>query len=383
MRAALGESRRRAVLHVGTPKSGTTFLQRVLWDNHAALKAQGFRCAGHRQVDMFRAAVELRESHEFWGYEAEAVAGRWNAVCKQAREHDGTTILSHEVLAAATEEQVERAYAELEGVDVHLVLTVRDLARQATSEWQERIKNGSTRSFARFERRLIRQMDKGTYEKGFWRNQDPRGILDRWARDLPADHVHVVVAPQSGADPSLLWRRFAESLGLDATGIDASASQRAANASLGVAQVQLLRHVNEALGGRIKQPAYGRIVKSQFAERLLSRQSSPRPQCPPELAARLLLVAEDRNEMIRQRGYVVHGDLAELLPTVPAGPVRSPDVLARRAERTAYAEAIAALLVERAAQPRLGPPVDPGDAHAGRPLHRLGQFVDNLKNRRG
>lgn len=332
---------------------------------------------------MFLAAVELRESHEFWGHDPADLAGRWTALCRQARDFDGTTIMSHEVLAAATPEQVDRAYAELDGLEVHLVLTARDLARQATSEWQERVKNGSTRSFAKFERRLVRQMDKGVYDKGFWRNQDPVGILDRWVRDLPADRVHVVVAPASSADPTLLWRRFAEALDLDAGAIDATAPRKAANASLGVAQVQVLRSVNQALAGRIRHPQYGRVVKTQFAEGLLSAQSSPRPQCPPELIERLRSLAEDRNDTLRQRGYAVHGDLAELVPRVPDGPYRSPDDVARRAERAAYAEAIAALLVERAARPKLVPAVTEGAARGGKRMHRLGRIVDDFRSRRG
>lgn len=372
------------VLHVGTPKSGTTFLQQVLWDNQPALRAQGFRCAGHRQADMFRAAVELRESHEFWGFDPADLAGLWSALCRQAREHDGTTIMSHEVLAAATEAQVDRAHADLEGLDVHLVLSVRDLARQATSEWQERVKNGSTRSFAKFERRLLRQMDKGVFDKGFWRYQDPVGILDRWVRDLPPDHVHLVVAPASSADPTLLWRRFAEALDLDTTDIDAAATTRkAANASLGVAQVQVLRSVNAALGGRIQHPRYGRVVKSQFAERVLSAQTATRPQCPPELVERLSALAEDRNETIRARGYAVHGDLNELVPRMPEGHYRSPDDVARRAERAAYAEAIATLLDERASQPRLVPGGSGDDTRGGNRLHRLGRLVEDLRSRRG
>ena len=378
----MGRSPRRVVLHVGTPKSGTTFLQRVLWDNQDALKAQGFRCAGHRPNDMFLAAVELRESHGFWGYDPEDLAGRWSAVCRQAREHDGVTIMSHEVLGGATPQQVDRAYAELDGLDVHLVLTARDLARQVTSEWQERVKNGSARPFAKFERRLVRQLDKGNFENGFWRNQDPVGVLGRWVRDLPPDHVHVVVAPQSSADPTLLWRRFADALGLDTSGIDPTAHPRAANTSLGVAQIQVLRKVNQALAGRIRHPQYARIVKSQFAERILAGQSSSRPQCPPELVERLRVVAEERNDALRRRGYVVHGDLAELVPRPPEGPYRSPDDVGRGAERAAYADAIAALLVQRASQGRLVRADVAAPSPGGR-LHRLGRLVEDLKSRRG
>jgi hypothetical protein len=379
----LGSAPHRVVLHVGTPKSGTTFLQRVLWDNDDILKMQGIRLAGNRQRDMFLAAIELRESHKFWGYSPEDLAGRWSAVCRQAREHTGTTILSHEVLGAATDEQVARAMDDLTGLDVHLVLTARDLARQVTSEWQERVKNGSSRSFAKYQRRLGQQMRKGNFTAGFWRNQDPIGVLDRWARHLPAPQVHVVVAPQSAADPSLLWRRFAEAAGVDPSGIDPSASRTAANSTLGVAQVAVLRHVNEALGGRLEHREYARLVKHRFAERLLAGQSSPRPQCPPDLVARLREVAEDRTETIRQRGYVVHGDLAELVPVEPDGPYQAPDDVDPGAERMAYADAIASLLLQRSAQEQR--PSLPGLRRTPEPggrLRRLGRLFEDRMSRR-
>jgi hypothetical protein len=379
--APLGSAPRRAVLHVGTPKSGTTFLQRILWDNHDTLQAQGFRLAGDRQRDMFLAAVQLRDSHEFWGYTREQLAGRWSAVCRQAQEHPGTTILSHEVLGAATEEQVARAMAELDGLEVHVVLTARDLARQVTSEWQERIKNGSSRSFAQFQRQLYRHMRNGDFSGGFWLQQDPTGVLDRWAHGLPPSQVHVVVAPQSPADPGLLWYRFAEAVGIDATDIEPTAPNRAANSTLGVAQVAVLRHVNAALDGRIRHPEYGRLVKAQFAGRLLSSQSSPRPQCPPRLVARLRELAEDRSETIRQRGYVVHGDLADLIPIEPVGPYRAPDAVDPDLERMAYADAIASMLVQRSKQRKRPPPPEPVAPPPEPPRGRLRGLGRRLRGR--
>ena len=379
----MGSAPNRVVLHVGTPKSGTTFLQKVLWDNRDILKAQGCGLAGNRQRDMFLAAIELRGSYEFWGYPPEELAGRWSAVCRQAREHTGTTVMSHEILGGATDEQVARAMADLDGLEVHLVLTARDLARQVTSEWQEKVKNGSSRSFAVYQRRLTRQMRDGNFSAGFWRQQDVIGVLDRWGRDLPPAQVHVVVAPKSSADPSLLWRRFADAAGIDESGIDASASNRAANTTLGVAQVAVLRHVNEALDGRIRHPEYGRLVKSHFAERLLAAQSSPRPQCPPRLVARLRELAEDRTETIRQRGYVVHGDLDDLIPTDPAPPYHAPDAVDPGLERTAYADVIATMLLQRSKQSKRPAPaaVPPPPEPEGR-LRRLGKLLENRLRRR-
>lgn len=338
-------------MHVGTPKSGTTFLQQALWDNHDALKSDGFQCAGNRQKDMFLAAIEVRESHRFWGYEPDELAGTWRRLCRKAGSHSGTTIMSHEVLGAATEEQVARALAELEGQDVHVVLTVRDLARQVTSEWQERIKNGNAKPFSKFERRLVKQMNSGNFSAGFWKNQDPVGVLSRWTADLPPEKVHVVVAPPPGAGPNELWERFADAVGFDGSRIAPKTAARPANQTLGVAQIQVLRRVNAALDGRIRHPHYARVVKTQFAERLLAAQSSVRPQCPTALVEQLRVLAQERNDVIRARGYTVHGDLEHLVPVVPAADHPSPDDVVRKQERRAYAAAIAELLVDRA-EPR-------------------------------
>lgn len=341
-------TQRRVVLHVGAPKSGTTFLQRALWGNYDALRSAGFVCAGERQRDMFHAAVEIRQGHEFWGYSTEAIDGTWKRLCQEAKRCSGTTIMSHELLAAASDEQAKQALAELDGVELHVVFTARDLARQATSEWQERVKNGSTSRFGKFQRRIVRQIESGQMSGGFWRNQDPLGVLARWAEHLPPEQVHVVVAPPAGADPRELWRRFGAAIGFDADHFDPMTEEAPANQALGSAQVAVLRRVNKALGGRIKQPAYAQVVKTQFAENLLAAQASSRPETPRVLVRRMRAVAQQRNEAIAALGYQVHGDLAELLPRPVPAATKSPDQIDNREVLDAFALVVAELLVHRA-----------------------------------
>ena len=336
------------VLHVGAPKSGTTFLQRALWSNYDALRAAGFVCAGERQRDMFHAAVEVRQGHDFWGYSPEEIDGTWKRLCQEARSASGTTIMSHELLAAASDEQAKLALAELDGVDLHVVFTARDLARQATSEWQERVKNGSTSRFGKFQRRIVKQIESGQMSGGFWRNQDPLGVLARWADHLPPENVHVVVAPPAGADPRELWRRFAAAIGFDGDKFDPMTGEAPANQALGAAQVAVLRRVNMALAGRIQQPAYAHVVKTQFAENLLAAQDSSRPETPRVLVRRMRAVAQQRNVAILELGYQVHGDLAELLPRPVPATTRSPDQIDDREVLDAFAAAVAELLVQRA-----------------------------------
>jgi hypothetical protein len=58
----------RVVLHVGAPKSGTTFLQRALWARRAELEGDGFHVPGETGRDMFLASIEVREVFEKWGF---------------------------------------------------------------------------------------------------------------------------------------------------------------------------------------------------------------------------------------------------------------------------------------------------------------------------
>jgi hypothetical protein len=336
----------RVVVHVGAPKSGTTFLQRTLWTLRDPLREAGFTCPGTSQQEMFHAAIEVRERFEFWGQDPEALRGTWARLCQEARDFAGTTVMSHELLAAATAEQAARALGELDGLEVHLVYTARDLARQVMSEWQERVKNGSTDSFADFEQVITKQLRQGDYRALFWRNHHMLEVLDRWAAAVPPARVHVVTAPPAGADPSELWHRFGEAVGFDARRFDLPPSRRTSNESLGVVQVAALRRVNEALDGRIPQPDYGRVVKRQFAQRLLVRQSSARPVCPPVLATELRRLAETINASVRDRGYSVHGDLADLTPAVPATDAPFPDDVTEKDQVEALAAAVAELLVD-------------------------------------
>ncbi|WP_183094579.1 hypothetical protein [Nocardioides stalactiti] len=360
------EATQRVVLHVGTPKSGTTFLQRALWRHQEELDALGVTCAGRRHFEMFHAAIELRQSYTFWGRSEEELAGTWQRLCDAARAFPGTTIMSHELLGAARREQVEQGLAALEGLDVHLVVTARDLARQVSSDWQERVKNGNPVTFEAFCANVGLER-----QNGFWRNQHLIGIFDRWARDLPPENVHLVVGPPPGAAPDVLWRRFGDAVGFDASAFDPTSTEPTANQTLGAVQVSVLRRLNEVLDGRIQQPAYSKVVKRQFAQSVLAGQRSAPAQCPPELVDRLAEIATRQNRRITKRGYQVHGDLTELVPVSDEGPWIDPDAVDAGEETAAAIAAIAELLVERAApEPEPDPGLVPTARRVGGRLRR-------------
>jgi hypothetical protein len=344
------------VLHVGLPKSGTTYLQRSLEANAVALGDRGVlhprgRTGGDDLV--FRAALDLRGNHKAWGRRRADVDGAWDQVCSLARAHVGTTVISHELLAAASRRQVVAATTMLKDLDLHVVVTARDLARQLVAEWQEGVKHGRAVPFADYQQRVARGED--ALGRHFHAAQDLPDVLARWGHGLPPDRVHVVVAEPEGADPSRLWARFAQAVGFDPDGYPPAAPD-ALNPSLGVAEIDLLRRVNTALDGRLRQPAYGRLVKHRLAHTVLSPSASPRPRLPLPLHDDLVPVAERWVKEIQKAGYAVHGDLEHLVPVPPRETVPHPDHVTpetRDTEVDVAATAIAALLLDlEAAQAR-------------------------------
>ena len=148
--------RQRVVLHVGLPKTGTTYLQAVLAHHRDALREAGVLYPFVRPQAMFLGAVEVRGSHEKFGLTAEDVAGTWQALCDRVLAHAGTSVISHEILGGAEPDEIAAALAPLAGIEVDVVVTARDLGRQATAHWQEEVKLGDTRSFAELEHDQLR-----------------------------------------------------------------------------------------------------------------------------------------------------------------------------------------------------------------------------------
>ena len=314
---------------MGLTKTGTTTLQALLAEHRAVLGAAGVHHPLLRPGAHFEGAVEVRGSAARFGLDPERLAGTWEALCAEAlAPGEGTAVLSHEVLAGATPDQVARALRPLAGHEVHVVVTARDLGRQAVAHWQERVKLGETVRFADLEREELRAdtgrdlgPDEGGRRPRFWHGQDLADTLARWTADLPAGRGHLVVCPAPGAPPAELWRRFADALGVPAGLAEqvGSAAVPSANRSLGAPQVALLREVVDAVGDRLDRATWLRVVKREYAEGELARAGGQPARTPPALGPLLGAATEGWLREVATAGHVVHGDVADLRPVL-AGP---------------------------------------------------------------
>ena len=347
-------TRPRLTLHVGLPKSGTTYLQGLLASHREQLREAGVLYPFVRPEAMFRAAVEVREQHGLWGLPhdgPDGIDGTWRALLDRVREVGLPAIISHEILAGASPAHAARVAADLDGLDVHLVVTCRDLLRQAMGHWQEEVKNGRPWSYDEMVSALASPAESADEELGFWRSQDLVGVLDRWSAALPGATVHVVTAPPPGSPPALLWERFAAAAALPPDVLDPAETDPAsgANRSLGAAQVRFLREVLVALDGRVGQPDHAHVVKRWFAQQVLAGRAGDPARPTPELAAHLTDRSAGWADVVRERGWLVHGDLADLRVRPPAaGP--HPDVVPPDVVLGESAEEVAALLLAKVAE---------------------------------
>ena len=224
---------KKVYLHVGTPKTGTSYLQHVLYRNQVRLRSHGIHYHADRFDAHFLAALDLMRL-PWGGIEAQAI-GRWDALAASVRRSGGTSVISHEILATASRAQIGHALESLghgDDAEIHLVLSVRDLVRQIPAEWQENVKHRAALSYGRFLSLIQDPRREGRIPTWFWGVQEIPDILDRWGHDLPPEHVHLVTVPPAGGSPDLLWTRFSDAFGLG--GLSLQLDGERVNPSLGV-----------------------------------------------------------------------------------------------------------------------------------------------------
>jgi hypothetical protein len=318
---------RRIYLHIGEPKTGTSFLQHALWSNRARLAAQGVVLPGYSNGGHARASQDLRKVQRLAGDPADPWAGEWDVLTGQALRARDAAVISNELLAACNARQADRAVRSLLPAQVHIVVTVRDFTTLLPAEWQETVKCRGTVPWERWLEGVIgAAADPDRRRRSwFWTVHDTLAILGLWSRDIPADQVHVITLPPPGGTGEL-WLRFASVLGIESSAIELP--QRRANPSLGLAEAEFLRRLNEALPDGMPRWFYTWNIKRILANDVLSaRPPQARLALPPGQQAWAREQSEILVAGLRDSKYHIVGDLAELLPPPAAEPYVAPGSL--------------------------------------------------------
>lgn len=351
----------RVYLHIGASKTGTTYLQGLLYANRGRLAKSGMLFPSPLQ-DHFRFMLTAldRINDIRRGRLAHTAFDR---VVDEVRAWDGSALVSNELLAAATPKQVDRVVSAFAPAEVHVVYTVRDLARTLPAEWQQAVKGGYPSPLEEFLEQVMATFSQDTGVPNvvgesevvpkFARLHRIDDVMARWATSVPDALMHVVTLPPAGADPRLLWERFSSAIGVDPA--VAKKPPRRSNESLGVADAELLRRVNAALdveGGHT-------FVEREWVRRnfvlpiLMPRPATDKIAIPAEAHLWAVERAKELVAHLAQSRYQVVGDLDDLLPSERPRSGLLPHEVSEAAVSAAGVDAVAALLRElreRAAQ---------------------------------
>ena len=326
----------RVFVHIGLPKTATSYLQTIIWSNRDRLRKAGVVVPGSRRADHLWASREVREDpHQERAPELHRTA--WTRLQDELASSSGTGLLSHEFFAAASGRQAQDLVTALADAEVHVVVTAREPLGLFTASWQESLKNGSTTPMADYARRV----SKNPTVIWNWRTLDLRLVLQRWSKAVPPERIHVLVLDPT-ADRADIWRRFAALLGVDPDAFDLS--QSFPNTSMGVAEAETLRRINMRLEGFNRAFDKGVYIRTFLADERLVPRKGEKFWPEPDQVADCRQRAVSAVSYLQGGGFDVSGQLEHLLVPDELEPRRLPASVTD-AEVAEVAVALAATLL--------------------------------------
>lgn len=237
----------RLVLHIGTMKSGTTFLQTALIQNTALHEAQGDFIYASGSFRAQSAAARQVLSHP----DDPAKHRSWYELLDKVRAHGTSTgVVSQEFIGFADDLQTDAFLAATDGFRVEVVVTVRDQFRAIPAQWQSFVRNQGAAPWSSYlkqidpDRRKPEDVDSHA-SRTFHRAQDVVPMVRRWASHPRVSKLSIVTVPPSTAPRDKLWHRFCDAAGVVSTLAYLGASRD--NTSLGYASCDTLRRINAHL----------------------------------------------------------------------------------------------------------------------------------------
>ena len=317
---------KRVFLHVGLPKSGTSYLQAILIENSQQLQERSqLLFPGLTWAHQVAAVRDVR-GMPFAPSEREKVRGAWPRLVGEIAAWQGDAVVSMEWLCRAQSEQIRRIVEDLEPSSVEVIFTLRDLGRTIPAAWQESIQNRHDWSWSEFLAGVTGDEPRTKPGRRFWYLHDVEQLLSQWSQHLPAEKLHVVTLPRRGSNPTVLWERFCQVLDVDGSGY--TVEGRNPNESLGLESVELLRRLNPlARAAGVDKLMHKRLVKRGLAKRGLAKraQQEPRLALPNEAWERIQIRAVEQIKGLETVGVHIVGDLDELRPEAPEGAGSQPE----------------------------------------------------------
>ena len=318
------------VVHIGPPKTGTTSLQGAFDRSRAAVLAQGVRYVGPRRHSR-RAVLAITEARTGRPFDERAGQKEWDGIIAEARSAAEPRVLfSSERLAHAEAASIPGIVEAFDAGQVHVIVTLRPLAKILPSQWQQGVQAGQARSLDAWLERAFAAAPEDPRSIWHWHRHDR--LVARWADVVGTDRMLVIVVDDR--DRQGLLRAFERLLGLRSDTL--RLHDDLSNRSLTLPEVEALRAFNRlAVERKVPRELRWRLLDPGTSRRL-QRRVPAADEAPVRLPAwaapQVASIADDIVAGLRSSGVAVVGDLeilrrpAETLTEDRAATSGGPDV---------------------------------------------------------
>ncbi|MEK8031848.1 hypothetical protein AACH06_13555 [Ideonella sp. DXS29W] len=255
------------ILHIGLPKTGTTYLQKTFDGARAPLRESGFVYPDSGYYNHQIAWYEPIGPHLPWSAKP-GLPERWQSLQQVLAQEDGLpTLISAEALSALTPAGVSIVKARVAARRVdRIIITSRSLSLSLPSYWQQNLKQGALEDLETFAEDALRTIEEGRAPGAMYSHGR---TVQVWRHVF--DETPISVLPM-GSNFTANLRRFADLCALDQRQVDLlcghvpSASQQ--NLSFSVDECSKLLRINERVAaGRFDAAARRRAMRIFFSQR--------------------------------------------------------------------------------------------------------------------
>jgi hypothetical protein len=300
------------LLHIGPHKTGTTAIQRALQDARQELRAKGVVYPG-RGPSHIRAACAVVGVNGLIGAPPPHIRA-WERLVKEVdRAGDRRVVISSEFFDMADDVTARRVVEALGGDRVHVVVTLRPLAKILPSAWQQAVRSNLATGYGRWLRRIFREPVRGRHYEVFWYRHSHDALIRRWADIVGPDRLTVVVLDETDRD--MLLHTFERMLALPRATL--SFVGGGTNRGLTRAETELVLRINRLAHKRKwSRRAYGRYMRLGVIRHLqvgrVPPSDEPRIETPRWALQRAAEIGSKSAAAIRASGVRVVGDLESL-----------------------------------------------------------------------
>jgi hypothetical protein len=225
------------VLHIGPHKTGTTAIQTALYDARKIVREHGTQYAGPGRQPYLAALYAT--GHLGRRGDPTPEARHWKALIREVGRASGRrVVISSERFATATDEAIPRILDDLGRDRVHVIVTLRPLAKILPSQWQQYVQNGLRLTYSEWLDHVFEGQPYTQPTPDFWVRHSHGELVRRWADAVGVDNITVIVVDDE--DHTMLTRSFEALLALP----DGLLVPERTNRSLTLGETEIIRLLN-------------------------------------------------------------------------------------------------------------------------------------------